>query len=95
MAVTVQDRGGRAEQTAAQSELRALDGHRVLLLARDGNGVCLPGVWIEQAMVLPPERVLRLALDEDFVRKSPGVAIGLAAVAGFLVARLFKGGSND
>ena len=40
-------------------------------IARDGNGVCLPGVWIEQAMVLPPERVLRLALDEDFVRKSP------------------------
>ena len=32
---------------------------------------------------------------KEFVRKSPGVAIGLAAVAGFLVARLFKGGSND
>lgn len=40
-------------------------------IPRDGNGVCLPGVWIEQAMVLPPENVLRLALDDDFVRLSP------------------------
>jgi phage FluMu gp28-like protein len=40
-------------------------------IPRDGNGVCLPGVWIEQAMVLPETCVLRLALDEDFVRKSP------------------------
>ena len=40
-------------------------------IPRDGNGVCLPGVWIEQAMTLPPECVLRLALDDDFVRKSP------------------------
>lgn len=32
---------------------------------------------------------------KEFVRKSPGAAIGLAAVAGFLVARLLKGGSND
>lgn len=40
-------------------------------IARDGNGVCLPGVWIEQAMTLPPECVLRLELDDDFVRKSP------------------------
>jgi ElaB/YqjD/DUF883 family membrane-anchored ribosome-binding protein len=27
----------------------------------------------------------------EFVRKSPGVAVGLAAVAGFLLARLFRG----
>ena len=40
-------------------------------IPRDGNGVCLPGVWIEQAMVLEPECVLRLTLDEDFVLKSP------------------------
>lgn len=40
-------------------------------IPRDGNGVCLPGVWIEQAMTLPPERVLRLALDDDFACKSP------------------------
>ena len=40
-------------------------------IPRDGNGVCLPGVWIEQAMVLPETTVLRLTLDEDFVRKSP------------------------
>ena len=31
---------------------------------------------------------------KEFVRKSPGLAIGIAAVAGFMVARLFKG-SND
>lgn len=40
-------------------------------IPRDGNGVCLPGVWIEQAMTLEPECVLRLTLDEDFVLKSP------------------------
>lgn len=39
-------------------------------IPRDGNGVCLPGIWIEQAMVLKPECVLRLALDDDFVHKS-------------------------
>lgn len=33
---------------------------------------------------------------KEFVRKSPGLAIGIAAVAGFLISRLFKGGaSND
>lgn len=30
-----------------------------------------------------------------FVRKSPGVAIGAAAVAGFLLSRLIKSGSGD
>lgn len=40
-------------------------------IPRDGAGVCLPGVWIEQAMVLPPERVLRLELDDDFVLRNP------------------------
>ena len=30
----------------------------------------------------------------EFVRKSPGLAIGIAAVGGFLLARLFRG-SND
>lgn len=28
---------------------------------------------------------------KEFVRKSPGLAIGIAAVAGFMVARMFKG----
>jgi ElaB/YqjD/DUF883 family membrane-anchored ribosome-binding protein len=32
---------------------------------------------------------------KEFVKKSPGLAIGLAAVAGFLLSRLFKGSSND
>lgn len=32
---------------------------------------------------------------KEFVRKSPGVAVGLAAFAGFLLARLFKGGRKD
>lgn len=30
----------------------------------------------------------------EFVRKSPGVAIGIAAVAGFMLSRIFRG-SND
>jgi phage FluMu gp28-like protein len=32
---------------------------------RDGNGVCIPGVWIDDAM-RPDRTVLRLALDDDF-----------------------------
>lgn len=32
---------------------------------------------------------------KEFVRKSPALALGIAAVAGFLVSRLFKGGSNE
>ena len=32
---------------------------------------------------------------KQFVRKSPALALGIAAVAGFLVSRLFKGGSNN
>lgn len=31
---------------------------------------------------------------KEFVRKSPGLAVGLAAVAGFMVARMFKGPKN-
>lgn len=35
-------------------------------IPRDGNGVCIPGVWIERAM--PEERpVIRLVLDDDFI----------------------------
>lgn len=36
---TAKGNGKPADKTAAQSELRALDAHRFLLLARDGNGV--------------------------------------------------------
>ncbi|MFT4198625.1 MAG: esterase-like activity of phytase family protein [Pseudoxanthomonas sp.] len=36
---TAKGDGKPANKAAAQSELRALDGHRFLLLARDGNGV--------------------------------------------------------
>ena len=32
---------------------------------------------------------------KEFVRKSPGLAVGLAAVAGFFLARLFRGGSSE
>ncbi len=32
---------------------------------------------------------------KEFVRKSPGLAIGLAAVAGFMLSRLFRGSSDD
>lgn len=31
----------------------------------------------------------------DFVKKSPAVAVGAAAVIGFVLARMLKGGSND
>lgn len=37
-------------------------------IPRDGNGVCIPGVWIEDAMV-PGRPVLRLALDDDFTKQ--------------------------
>ncbi|MDG9783696.1 hypothetical protein [Metapseudomonas otitidis] len=36
---------------------------------RDGNGVCVPGVWIEDAMQAG-RPVLRLALDDDFAKQS-------------------------
>lgn len=38
-------------------------------IPRDGGGVCIPGVWIERAM-RETRPVLRLALDDDFVKKS-------------------------
>ena len=31
---------------------------------------------------------------KEFVRKSPGLAVGMAAVAGFMLARLFKGSED-
>ncbi|EAP1704771.1 hypothetical protein D6O16_07165 [Salmonella enterica] len=35
-------------------------------IPRDGNGICIPGVWVERAM--PDERpVLRLTLGDDFI----------------------------
>lgn len=40
-------------------------------IPRDGNGVCIPGIWIENAMPPSNERiVLRLTLDDDFAKKS-------------------------
>ncbi|WP_287916048.1 hypothetical protein [Comamonas sp.] len=39
-------------------------------IPRDGSGVRLPGVWVDRAMVLPETLVVRLALDDDFVKKS-------------------------
>lgn len=38
-------------------------------IPRDGNGVCVPGVWIEDAM-RAGRTVLRLALDDDFTLQS-------------------------
>lgn len=35
-------------------------------IPRDGTGVCVPGVWVEEAMV-PDRPVLRLVLSDDFV----------------------------
>ena len=46
--------------------------------------------WVEQ------KDLVELGEDaKEFVRKSPGLAVGLAAVAGFMLARLFRGGSSD
>lgn len=44
-AYTAKGDGGGANRTAAQSELRALDQHRFLLLARDGNGLGNTKPW--------------------------------------------------
>jgi ElaB/YqjD/DUF883 family membrane-anchored ribosome-binding protein len=50
----------------------------------------------EAAAALESKDLAQLGEDaKEFVRKSPGVAIGVAAVAGFVLARLFGGGSED
>jgi hypothetical protein len=46
--------------------------------------------WVEQ------KDLVELGEDaKEFVRKSPGLAVGLAAVAGFMIARLFRGGGSS
>lgn len=53
------------------------------------------GALGDTATKLDEKELAELGEDvKEFVRKSPGVAIGAAALAGFLLARLFKG-SND
>lgn len=37
-------------------------------IPRDGNGICIPTVWIERAMK-EPRPILRWALDDDFAKK--------------------------
>lgn len=37
------------------------------VIARDGNGVRLPGVWVDRAQSLSEKLVVRLALDDEFV----------------------------
>ena len=50
----------------------------------------------ETAAKIEAKELAELGEDaKQFVRKSPGLALGIAAVAGFLVSRLFKGGSNE
>ncbi|MDP3907096.1 hypothetical protein [Novosphingobium sp.] len=50
----------------------------------------------ETAAKIESKELVELGEDaKEFVRKSPGLAIGLAAVAGFLISRLFKGGSSN
>lgn len=49
----------------------------------------------ETAARLESKEVAEIGDDvRDFVRKSPGTAIGIAAVAGFFVARMFGAGSS-
>ncbi|MEM8773274.1 MAG: hypothetical protein AAGD92_16660 [Pseudomonadota bacterium] len=46
----------------------------------------------ETSAALESKSVEELGDDaREFVRKSPGVAVGLAAVAGFMLARMFRG----
>jgi hypothetical protein len=50
----------------------------------------------ESAAKLEAKDLGELGTDaKEFVKKSPGLAVGLAAVAGFVLARLFRGGSSD
>ncbi len=50
----------------------------------------------ETAAKIESKELAELGEDaKEFVRKSPGLAIGLAAVAGFMLSRLFKGGSSE
>lgn len=39
-------------------------------IPRDGSGVCIPGVWIDEAMT-EPRPILRLALGDEFAAKRP------------------------
>jgi phage FluMu gp28-like protein len=63
-------------KAAWYNKIRALYGPRKAamreeldVIPRDGGGICIPGVWIENAM--REERpVLRLQLDDDFLLKS-------------------------
>ena len=49
----------------------------------------------ETAAKLDAKTVDELGEDAtEFVRKSPGLAVGLAAVAGFMIARMFTGGGS-
>jgi len=50
----------------------------------------------EAAAALESKDLAQLGEDaKAFVRKSPGVAIGVAAFAGFVLARMFRSGSED
>lgn len=66
-AYTAKGDGGAANRTAAQSELRALDQHRFLLLARDGNG-------LGNAKPLPPMFKSVLLVDTDGASNLAGSA---------------------
>ena len=58
---------------------------------RIGSGAGYSGDRIEPAVELA-----ELGDDmKQFVRKSPGVAIGIAAVAGFAIAKMLSGGGSD
>lgn len=50
----------------------------------------------ETAAKIESKDIAELGNDaKEFVRKSPGLAVGIAAVAGFFVARLFKGSGSQ
>jgi ElaB/YqjD/DUF883 family membrane-anchored ribosome-binding protein len=100
----------RAAQLARDGKTRASDGLASLGKTVSGTATTIDdklgrqyGDYARSAARTMQEAAAKLdakdidELGEDareFVRKSPGAAVGIAAVAGFFLARMFRGGSK-
>ena len=101
----------RASQLAKDGKTRASDGLSQLSKTVSGTATTLDdklgkqyGDYARTAARTMQEAAAKLdakdlgELGEDarrFVKDSPGAAIGIAAVAGFFLAKLFRGGGSD
>lgn len=92
---------GKARATEAIAGLGRLVSDNASLIdekvgAKYGDYARSAGQSIQDAASrLETKELNELAEDaKEFVRKSPGLAIGIAAVAGFVLARAFKGSDN-